>query len=458
MIRFGTDGWRGVLGTEYTPENLARITRATHLALQSHPKASQGIVIGYDTRRDSDRFARQSAEILASLGWKVYLSRSVVPTPAVSLRVRERGCAAGIVITASHNPPDFNGYKLKGEYGGPAPAELLKQVEAALDQPCAEKAGGQIVVEDFIAPYLEHVGRFIDLNRIREARLKVAHHAMHGAGGRLVENLLAPLPVLTHAGNPDSSFGGIPPEPTAANTVGFRNTVPSLGIDLALVTDGDADRIGLVDHAGEFMDAQFIFSLALEYLARDRGMKGKVYKTNAVSQRVDRICAKLGLELGTLPIGFKHVAARMEREKVLMGGEEAGGLGIQQYLPERDGIMMGLLIAELMAKEGKSLAELIQALQSRYGELHYERWDLKLSPEARDRFVAEWKAPGPKEVAGHPVVGHDTLDGLKLRFEGGGWLLVRVSGTEPVVRLYCEMPRLADARAVLAQAAGEHRK
>jgi phosphomannomutase len=445
------------MGEEYTSENVARITRATHLALMNHPKAGRGIAIGYDTRRNSDVFAKQAAEILASLGWKVYLSQGVSPTPAVSLRVRDLGCAAGIVITASHNPPEFNGYKLKGEYGGPAPADLLKTVEAALDQRCTEKGGGRIVVEDFVGPYLKYVGTFVDLEAIRSSGLRIGHHAMHGAGGNLVEKLLAPLRVQTFAGSPDSQFGGIAPEPTAANTGDFRKKVPSLALDLILVTDGDSDRIGLIDSAGEFVDAQFIFSLTLEYLAKERGLSGKVCKTNAVSERVDRICVKLGLPLETLPIGFKHVAARMEREKVLMGGEEAGGLGIQQYLPERDGIMMGLLIAELMAKEKKSLRQLIAALQNRYGELHYERWDLKLTPAARDTFVSRWKAPGPAHIAGHRVVGHDTLDGLKMRFEGGGWLLVRVSGTEPVVRLYCEMTTLEGARAVLAEAAGEFR-
>lgn len=456
-IRFGTDGWRALMGQDFIAQNVDRVTDAVHLALSSHAKAAAGIAVGYDTRRDSQKFARQVADRLAHWGWKVYLSNSVSPTPAVSLRVQDRGCAAGIVITASHNPPEFNGYKLKGDFGGPASAQLIASVEAQIDQPCAVRSPGQVVEEDFVAGYLGKVGSFIDLERLRNSGLRIAHHAMHGAGGNLVERLLHPLPVISYAATADSTFGGIAPEPTAANTRAFREKVPALNIDLALVTDGDADRIALVDPAGNFIDAQYIFSLALEYLVEKRGLSGKVCKTNAVSERVDRICERLGLALETLPIGFKHVAALMEREKVLMGGEEAGGLGVQVYLPERDGIMMGLLIAERMAIEKKTLAQLIAELQNRYGELHYERWDLKLTPQARDEFVARWRAPGPTQVAGHRVLGHDTLDGLKMRFEGGGWLLVRVSGTEPVVRLYCEMPRLADAQAILAYTAGEFR-
>jgi phosphomannomutase len=442
------------MGREFTPENHERITHATHGALHDHPQAGNGIVIGYDNRRNSDTFALQAAEVLRGLGWRVFLSQESCPTPAVSLAVVERKAAAGIVITASHNPPEFNGFKVKGDFGGPAPAELISRIERSLDQP-SQRLGnsGRIERCDLQGPHLAHLARFIDLEAIRRSGLRLAYHAMHGAGLGLLSKLLPEQGVFEYQPVRDPSFRGIAPEPTAENTKDFRAEVRKQNrFDLGLITDGDADRIGLCNPQGDYVDAQLIFSIALEHLVEHRGLTGKVCKTYAVTERVDRIAQRFSLPLEVLPIGFKHVAARMQVEPVLMGGEEAGGLGVSAYLPERDGLMMGLLIAECMVKRGLDLNALIADLQERYGALFYERIDARLEPEERDRLLARWTAPGPKEVAGHRVVRFEQLDGIKFFFENGGWLLVRASGTEPLIRLYCEMPSLEETRRVLAEA------
>jgi phosphomannomutase len=395
--------------------------------------------VGYDTRFMGARFAGAVAEALAGAGLQARVCPHPLPTPALSFAVRDMGAAGAVMVTASHNPPEWNGLKLKGAHGGPVDETFTGEVERAV--PDGEPPLGEPGAEfDPLPAYLSRLRELVDLDAIARLAPRVICDPMHGSGAGVLSGLLrqAGIDARDIRAWPDPGFGGLRPEPIAPNLEPLQSAVrasvlPAVG----LATDGDADRIGAVDEAGEIVDAQRIFSLLLRHLARDRGLRGVVAKTYAVTDMVDQLAAGMGLPLRVLPVGFKHVTAVALREPLLIGGEEAGGIGVGMHLPERDGILCGLLLLSAMAAAGRSLRELVADLLAEVGPHVYGRIDLHLTEAQRDAAMDALREP-PASLAGLPVTAVERLDGVKVRFGPHGWLLWRASGTEPLLRVYAE--------------------
>lgn len=446
-IKFGTDGWRAVIADDFTFANLDRVTLATARYFRKHRKIRNGIVIGYDARFMSREFAERSAQVLAENGIKVKLASSIVSTPMVSLLTKLENAAGGVVITASHNPPRYNGFKIKGDFGGPAHPEMIAQVEKELArvmkvknvpppkhtiQQLLEKR--KVLAIDMRQRYLDDLGTKIDLNRIRNSGINIIYDVMYGAGQEVLDSVLPSVKQIHHIFNP--SFGGVNPEPLANNLTELMQTVPRDGYDIGIATDGDADRIGAVDEKGNFVDSHRIFSLLLKYLYEQKGLRGDVVKSFSVTQMVDDQCKKYGLQMFETPIGFKYICRMMTERDVLIGGEESGGLGVKGHIPERDGVFLGLMLCELMAVRGKKLGELVQELMDEFGHHEFKRIDLHITEKEKTAIMRRYQK-GIGEIGGYRVTGRKDTDGFKF-FVEGGWVLVRASGTEPLIRFYAE--------------------
>jgi len=446
-IKFGTDGWRGVIADDYTFENVSRVALATARFYKKHKKARNGILIGYDTRFQSKEFAERAAQVIANVGLKVTLSDGYCPTPALSLAIPKFNSAGGVVITASHNPSRYNGYKLKADFGGPEEVENVTKVEKeanrisrkALD--LIKRSFEELEKKDLIKRfnlrqlYIEDLKKKIDISAIKNARLRIVHDAMYGAGQGLLTNIIEDAVVIHNEFNP--SFGGNHPEPIARNLTELMRLVPQGNYNVGLATDGDADRIGAVDEKGNFVGPQEVYALLLKYLYETKGLRGEVVKTVSVGEMADKLAKKYNLPLTELPVGFKYVANVMVTRDVLIGGEESGGIGLKGHIPERDGLFLGLTICEMMVRREKTLGELVQELFDELGPHIYKRIDLRTTESHKNKILGKLKK-GLKQVAGHPVDHTLTIDGYKYFFKDGGWLLVRASGTEPLLRFYCE--------------------
>lgn len=442
-IKFGTDGWRAVIADEYTFENLKRISKATAIAFENHPKLSNGIALGYDTRFLSKEFAECSALVFANHGIKVYLTDSFVTTPTVSLLNRDKNLAYGVMITSSHNPAKYNGFKLKDEFGGSMGTAHLKIIENVLTSKQNFDYGSKSFEEqvsqgriECIAGkdyYIKVLKEKINSEVIKKSGIKVIYDAMYGSGQGIMDGLIN-LTALRSEINP--SFGGSSPEPVLKNLSLISKDMKNGGYDIGIVTDGDADRIAILDEHGEFVDAQKTFALLLIYLIEEKNMTGGVVRGFSSSDLIKKICDEYGLKLYTVPIGFKYISELMVREDILIGAEESGGIGLKNHLPERDGIFNGMMFCEMLAVKKKKLSELISEIDSRFGKYYYKRIDQHLSGNELKSELIEL-AKGLKEVAGMKVINKDTLDGCKLIFESG-WVLVRASGTEPLLRIYTE--------------------
>ncbi len=401
--------------------------------------AGATVLVGHDTRFLGARFAEAVAAVLAGAGLRARLCGQPLPTPALSFAVREMGAAGAVMVTASHNPPEWNGLKLKGPHGGPVDETFTGRVEAAVPEaepPLGEPAGAF----DPLTAYRARLRELADVEAIAAARPRVICDPMHGSGAGVLVGLLreAGVDAREIRGAPDPSFGGLRPEPIAPNLSPLQAAVrASVTPAVGLATDGDADRVGAVDEGGAIVDAQRIFSLLLRHLARDRGLRGTVAKTYAVTEMVDALAVRMGLPLRILPVGFKHVTAVALREPLLIGGEEAGGIGVGIHLPERDGILCCLLLLSAMARAGRSLQGLVSDLLAELGPHVYGRIDLPLSEAERATALAALREP-PAELAGMPVTAVERLDGVKVRLGEHGWLLWRASGTEPLLRVYAE--------------------
>ncbi len=463
-IRFGTDGWRAVIGDQFTFENVRHVAQAYCDYLKDEGAGGKdGVVVGYDTRFLSERFAHEAGRVAAANGMKVHMASRFAPTPAVSWAVKEFGAAGGVMITASHNPAEYNGFKIKAHYAGSALPEITKAVEARLADNASQGrhprvidynaavSGGGIRLFDPWAAYERQLRRLVDLERIGQAGFRVVVDPMFGAGQGYLRDLLAGARVEVREirGEINPAFPGINPEPIPRNLGPLVAAVRESGAHVGLAVDGDGDRVGAVDERGEFVDSHRIFSLILRHLVEDRGWTGAVVKTFALTDMADKLAARYGLRLYTTPVGFKHVCELALREDVLIGGEESGGIGIKNHIPERDGILCALLRLEIMARRGKTLGELVQELLASVGPHHYGRVDLHLSPTRKEALLRQLRSDPPGAVAGLPVTRVDDRDGYKFILGARGWILIRPSGTEPIVRVYAELDDKAALAAVL---------
>ncbi len=461
IIKFGTDGWRAVIGDDFTFANLERVALASARHFKKHKKIRNGIVIGYDARFMSREFAEKAAEVIANAGITVKLADSIVSTPMISLLTKLENAAAGIVITASHNPPKWNGFKIKGEFGGPAHPEMITKVEKELGAvlklkniPQGKLSFDQLVAKRKIVPismkqrYLDDISRKIDLDIIRKSGVRILYDSMYGAGQGVLESIIPGVKDLHPEYNP--SFGGTNPEPLAHNLSALMKGVSGGNFHIGIATDGDADRVGAVDELGNFVDSHRIFSLLLKYFVEQKHMSGEVVKSFSVTQMVDKQCAKYGLTMHETAIGFKHICRLMTERDVLIGGEESGGLGVKGHLPERDGIFLGLLLCEMMAVRQKRLSELVQELMDEFGHHEFHRIDMHVGGKEKEAIMKKYKK-GVKEIGGYRVTGRKDTDGHKFLIDGG-WVLVRASGTEPLIRFYAEAGSKEQVQALLKAA------
>jgi phosphomannomutase len=464
VVKFGTDGWRGIIADDFTYANVRVAARAIALYVLKHEDAAGGVCIGYDTRFGSRSFARVVAEVLADAGIPVALANKVTPTPELSFAVRERKAAGGVMITSSHNPAEWNGVKYKASYGGSGSPKIISSIEGYLMAPLprAEKKG---VIEevDFAPSYVAALEAFVNLKAIKESGYRFLIDTMFGAGKGYVAGIFerAGIPYVEFRSEVNPAFPGISPEPILPHIAATRDAVVAEKCAAGLITDGDADRIGAVDEHGNVVDAHKIFAVILQWLLKRKGWPGDVTRAFNTTKMLDRIAAKHGRTLHEHGIGFKYVCDLMLQQEILIGGEESGGIGISRHLPERDGLLNSLLLANVMADEKKTLGELVAALQEEYGEHQYGRIDLHIDDALKESAIRRAKA-GLEDVAGMKVLRVETLDGIKFFLENSAcagkanaaetWLLLRASGTEPLLRVYCESCSVESVQQVLAAA------
>jgi phosphomannomutase len=467
QIKFGTDGWRAVIADDFTFANVRIAAEAIAAYVHAKEDPAKGLCIGYDTRFGSKAFARTCAEVAASTGIPVMLANAVTPTPALSFGVRERGAAGGIMITSSHNPAQWNGVKYKAWYGGSGKPSIMTEIESYLGKPVARPAQPASIVEvDFLPTYLKAIEGFTSLDKLAKSGMKFAIDSMYGAGGTYISEIFTRLGVdhVQIRSNPDPLFPGINPEPIEPNIRALGEAALANGCQAGLCTDGDADRIGATDEHGVFVDPHKIFCVLLSWALKHKNWPGAVTRAVNTTKMLDRICARHGRELIEHGIGFKFVCDYMLEREILMGGEESGGIGFQRHLPERDGLLNALLLANAMAEEGKTLGELVADLQAEYGEHQYGRIDLTIPEAQKLDAIARAKALaiGDPVFAGMPVLRVETMDGVKFYLDNPEaktkpnaaetWLLVRASGTEPLLRVYCESCSKESVANVLASA------
>lgn len=449
-VKFGTDGWRGVIADDFTFANvrIAASAIANYVLAEEDPK--RGVCVGYDTRFGSERFARIVAEVLASAGIPVQLASRVTPTPALSFAVRGSGAAGGVMITSSHNPYQWNGVKYKASYGGSGKPSIMAAIESYLGKPLPRAANAAPIVRvDFSPEYIEAIVAFVDLKKIAASGYKFAIDSMYGAGAGIIAGIFSrvDIPCVEIRTEHDPLFPGINPEPIEPHVLALQQAVVEHNCQAGLVTDGDADRIGAVDENGNFVDAHKTFAILLRWLIERKQWSGEVVRAFNTTRMLDRICAKYGRKLHEVGIGFKYVCDLMLEREILIGGEESGGIGIQRHLPERDGLLNALLLANVMADEKKTLGELVASLQQEYGEHHYGRIDLHIAEGLKNSALARARE-GVEGFAGMPVERVETLDGIKFFLRNPEaaakpnaaetWLLLRASGTEPLLRIYAE--------------------
>jgi phosphomannomutase len=454
QIKFGTDGWRGLIADDFTFANVRIAAEAIAAYIHANEDPKKGLCIGYDTRFGSKAFAHVCAEVAAATGIPVLLAKGITPTPALSWAVRERGCAGGIMITSSHNPAEWNGVKYKGWYGGSGKPSMIAQIETYLGKPVARAEEPAPIQEvDFLPTYLKAIENFTSLDMLAKSGMKFTIDSMYGAGGTLISDIFTRLGVnhVQIQGNADPLFGGIHPEPIEPHIRALGEAVAANGCDAGLCTDGDADRIGATDEHGEFVDPHKIYCVLLSWVLKyHNDWPGAVTRAFNTTKMLDRICKKHGRELIEHGIGFKFVCDYMLEREIVMGGEESGGIGFQRHLPERDGLLNALLLANVIAMEGKPLGKLVADLQAEYGEHQYGRIDLHIPEEMKNGAIARAKAlkTGDTVFAGMPILRQENLDGVKFYLDNPEaktkpkaaetWLLLRVSGTEPLMRIYCE--------------------
>jgi phosphomannomutase len=457
-IRFGTDGWRGVIAEDFTFANARIVAHAIARYVVRGEDARKGVLVGYDHRFASDRVAACVAEIISASGTPVWLADKPCPTPTISLLVRQKGAAGGIVVTASHNPYRWNGIKYKASYGSSALPSIVAQIESELDGVARHGVPPLPPRKDLIqpleprAPYLATIEKLVDWQRLRDAKFRFVSDPMYGAAAGLLPELFKRNGIACDEirGTRDPRFGGTHPEPIEPHVEALRQAVRAGKYDAGFCADGDGDRIGAIDRDAAFINPHQIFALLVWHLAGTRQLPGDIAKTFSVTKLIDKLAAKFGRKLHEVPVGFKYICELMLEQNILIGGEESGGIGTSLYLPERDATVSALLLAELMAWHGKSLGELLRALHAEFGEHHYGRVDLDLKPGQKEKAIAHFSNGRLTKLLAWPVVRREDMDGIKVYLGDIGWVMVRASGTENLLRVYSETTRPETTQRVLS--------
>ncbi len=455
-IHFGTDGWRGIVGESFTFANVRRVGRALALLAKERKINDKPIVIGYDRRFMAEYFARAIYDELTSAGLKSELSDRPIPTPALSLATKRRHTAFGVMITASHNPYFYNGIKFKAAYGGPVMPEftlalsrLLKKVKHTSND--APVYAAKIPQRNLLVPYLRAIRRYVNFDVLKKARIKVAIDSMYGAGGKIFEELLADtgIRVVSIRTERNPFFDDRLPEPVPPFIEPLMQLACKEGCDIGLATDGDADRIGVVDSAGHFVTLHYIMPLLYEYLIKSRGMAGNAVRTASTDDLFDNVCEANGQRCIEVPVGFANVCRVALKEDILIGGEESGGICFKRHIPERDGILAGMLILEMLVAQGKTLANLVNTISRRFHPVEYLRTDRLFAREKLKANLASLRSQPPGKIDGSPVRRIDKRDGIKFYLANGCWMLMRVSDTEPKGRIYVGGRKISDVHRVL---------
>ena len=456
-ILFGTDGWRAIIAEDFTFENVRKVAHAIARYVVRAEKPGAGLLVGYDTRFGSERFAHGAAEAVAAAGIPVWLATAAAPTPALSLLVKLRGAAGAIQITASHNPYPWNGVKYKASYGSSASPAIVAQIEVELARvlregvPALPPRADLVHSLDVRAPYLEALDALVDWDRLRAARFRFVIDPMHGAGRGLLRDLFRRHEIACEEirGTRDPLFGGVNPEPIEPNIAALQDAVVQGRFDAGFALDGDADRIGAVDRDGSFINPHQIFSILLWHLAGTRKLAGAVAKTFSTTKMIDKIAAKFGRQVWETPVGFKYICDRMLESDILLGGEESGGIGTKLHLPERDASVNALLLAEVMAWHGRSLGELVATLHAEFGEHYYSRVDLHVKNGQKEKAISHFSSANLQRLLDWSITRRETLDGVKVYLGDIGWLMLRASGTENMLRIYSETTRPETTKRVL---------
>jgi len=482
LIRFGTDGWRAVIADQYTFENVRYCAEGVARYVKAAGLAAKGLVVGYDTRFASEDFAAATAEVLAAHGIDVWLFDRPAPTPLACFAVLDKRAGGAVMITASHNPGRYNGFKYKTDVGGSAPPEIVAQIEAGVDAaqeagpmsypplerllegagegPRASSAGeallpkkaGVVRLFDPNPAYDANLARRVDLGALKAAGLNVVYDAMHATGAGILARLLSGgrTRITELRGERNPAFPGMAaPEPIMRNLAGLAERVKAEGASVGLATDGDADRLGVIDEHGVFVDQLQTFALLCYYLLEYRGERGPLVRSMTSTRMVDKLGELYGVDVYETPVGFKFLGPKMMETNAIAAGEESGGYAFGGHIPERDGCFSGLMFLDLMARSGKKPSELVEELYAKVGRHYYDRLDLHLEPAVREAAIARVAQARPSELAGLEVTGQDATDGYRFELGGHGWLLLRPSGTEPLLRIYTEVTDKALVRPVL---------
>lgn len=450
MIKFGTDGWRAIIDEDFNLDNVGAVTQAISDYLNREKRKSGGelkVAVGYDVRRKSDEFSKRICSCFAANNIKVILADRPAATPMVSFTIKKRGLCGGIMLTASHNPPQFHGIKFKTDYAGSATPEITRKVEELLFKDKVKqidfeeaKKKGIIKVEDLSIDWIEFIRKYIDLERLKKAKFKVLFETMHGAGNGFMKRALsgAPIELTTIHEDYDPNFGGVNPEPIEKNLGEFLKLMKQGNYDIGIAVDGDVDRIGAARPDGKFINAHQIISLLALHLIEDKKWSGAIAKTIAGTGLINKIAQKHKRKLYETPVGFKHICTLMLETDVLIGGEESGGIGFKNYIPERDGVLSGLLLLEMIAHRKKSILEIMADIEKEYGSFYYKRIDTDFPEDKKPKLVPSLNKIPPKKLIGENVVEVNASDGIKFITDKGSWLLLRLSGTEPIIRIYAE--------------------
>jgi phosphomannomutase len=456
-IQFGTDGWRGIIADDFTFANVCKVTRAIGAYLKTAYSQDRPVLIGYDTRFLADSFARTAAEILAEAGWQVKIIDRDCPTPTIAYNAKILNSAGALMFTASHNPAPYCGIKYIPDYAGPATLEItntiVANIPASSDEPPAGTAKDRITTFDPSPDYLEFIYKVVDLDRIRSARLKVKYDAMYSTSRGYLDRVLerAGCEVETFHDTRDVLFGGGMPEPKAEQLGELIEAVKKDKADLGLATDGDSDRFGIVDELGNVLTPNTVLLVLARHLHENKGLSGAIVRTVATTHLLDNLANKYGLPIYETPVGFKYIGEKMRETTVLIGGEESGGLSVIGHIPEKDGVLADMLVAEAIAYEGKPLSQIVnEAIAAAGGPLFNRRLDLHLDNAHKEKTIAFFKDNTPTEIAGFAVDDVNRQDGIKLYLAGGSWILVRPSGTEPLIRVYLETDTPANLATLIA--------